>query len=157
MTILGIDPGLATCGWGVVAKVAGDFKHIKHGCIITRAGQKHHERLLQINQELLALIKKHKPDMIAVEELFFYKNVKTALKVGEARGVIFLTIAQTNLPVKEYTPLQVKQAVTSYGRADKQQIQKMMKVLLKLDKIPQPDDAADALAVAMTCLQTKSI
>lgn len=155
MIVLGIDPGLATCGWGVIAKEAGDYKHIEHGCIITKPEQSHHERLLQINQELLSLIKKYKPSTIAVEELFFYKNVKTAFKVGEARGVILLTAAQVGLPVREYTPLQVKLAVTSYGRADKQQIQKMVKVLLKLDEIPKPDDTADALAIAMTCIQSR--
>ena len=156
MIVLGIDPGLAICGWGAVEQVAGDLKHIDHGCITTQPGQLHHERLLQINQELFSLIKRYQPATIAIEELFFYKNVKTAFKVAEARGVILLTAAQASMPVREYTPLQVKLAVTSYGRADKQQMQKMVKLILKLDKIPKSDDAADALAIAITCLQSKN-
>ena len=155
MIILGIDPGLATTGWGVVKKERAQFKMIDYGCIITSATQNHADRLLSINVELTRLIKKYKPDMVSVEELFFYKNVKTATKVGEARGVILLTAAQLNIKLKEFTPLQIKQAISSYGRADKQQMQRMVKVILNLKEIPKPDDAADALAAAITCLQTK--
>jgi crossover junction endodeoxyribonuclease RuvC len=155
MTILGIDPGLATTGWGVVKKNKAIYELVDYGCLITTTKEEHSNRLLAINIGLKKLIKKHMPDIIAVEELFFYKNVKTATKVGEARGVILLTAAELNIKIKEFTPLQVKQAITSYGWAEKKQMQKMVKALLNLKTIPKPNDAADALAVAITCLQTK--
>ena len=150
--ILGIDPGLATTGYGVIQKENnGDFKIICNGIIATEAKQIFSERLKEIHQQLDKIIKKYKPNKIAVEELFFCKNVKTALSVGHARGVIVLTASQNNLPVFEYTPLQIKQAVASYGRADKKQVQSMVKILLNLKEVPKPDDAADALAVAICC------
>jgi len=154
MIILGIDPGLATTGWGVIKKNKSEFEMINFGCILTPTKLDHIDRLLDINKQLVGLIKKYKPVLVAVEELFFYKNVKTALKVAEARGVILSTIAQLNLSLEEFTPLQIKQALTGYGRADKQQIQQMVKAILKLKIIPKPDDAADALAVAITAAQT---
>lgn len=150
--LLGIDPGLATTGYGVIKKEKnGDFKMICNGIITTAANQIFAERLKEIHLQLDKIIKKHKPDKFAVEELFFCKNVKTALSVGHARGVIILTASQNGLPVFEYTPLQIKQAVASYGRADKKQVQSMVKILLNLKDIPKPDDAADALAVAICC------
>lgn len=153
MRVLGIDPGLATTGWGVVEKNKSQLSMVEYGVIETSTKLAHEKRLVFIHQSLLNLIKKYKPVRVAVEQLFFYKNVKTATKVGEARGVILLAIAQSGLVLDELTPLQVKQTVTSYGRADKQQVQKMVKLILGLKQIPKPDDAADALAIAITCLQ----
>lgn len=149
--ILGIDPGLADTGYGIIEKQGQKLKMIKCGSIKTLAGADFINRLKSIHQELSKIIKKYKPDAVAVEQLFFCKNVKTALLVGQARGVCLMTIAENNLPIYEYTPLQVKQALTSYGRADKNQIGQMVKLLLKLKAVPQPDDAADALAIAITC------
>ncbi|MBU4331756.1 crossover junction endodeoxyribonuclease RuvC [Patescibacteria group bacterium] len=152
--ILGIDPGIATTGWGVIRTEKNDVKLVNYGCIITSSKTAFSERLNLIHKKLKQIIKKHKPTKAAVEELFFAKNVKTALKVGEARGVILLTAIQTNLMIEEFTPLQVKQALCAYGRAEKAQVQKMVKLRLNLKDIPKPDDAADALAVAICCAQT---
>lgn len=154
MIILGIDPGLATTGFGIIKVNNHQFAHIAHGVIKTPAGQPNHQRLLAINQQLKRIIRHQKPDQIAVEEIFMYKNVKTAILVGQARGVILLTAAESRLAVREFTPLEIKQALTGYGRADKHQIQKMVKAALSLSEIPEPDDAADALAVAICCGQT---
>jgi len=148
---LGIDPGIAATGFGVIKKENNQLKLIGYGCIKTPAGRPHGQRLKQINAELAKLIKKFKPEAVAVEKLFFCSNVKTALTVGEARGVVMLTICQNNLPAFEYTPLEVKQAVSAYGRAEKMQVQRMVKLLLNMKEIPMPDDAADALAVAICC------
>ena len=149
--ILGIDPGLADTGYGVIEKCNDKMKMIACGSIKTSSRADFIERLKIIHQQLANIIKKNQPNAVAVEQLFFCKNVKTALLVGQARGVCLMTIAENNLPIFEYTPLQVKQALTSYGRADKNQIGQMVKLLLKLKTVPQPDDAADALAVAITC------
>lgn len=149
--ILGIDPGIALTGFGVIARNGHKTKLLEYGCITTKAGVNHAQRLQQIYSELNIIIKKHKPEIIAVEKLFFCNNVKTALIVGEARGVVMLTAEQNHLLIHEYTPLQVKQAVSAYGKAGKMQVQKMVKLLLNLKTIPKPDDAADALAVAITC------
>lgn len=151
MKILGIDPGVAIVGLGLIESAKLGLKLIDYTCITTRAKTPHPERLAQIAANLKKIINKHKPDALAVEQLFFCKNVKTALKVGEARGVILATAIQAALPIYEYTPLQVKQALTGYGRADKNQIQHMVKVILNLKAVPKPDDAADAIAVAITC------
>lgn len=148
--ILGIDPGFAIVGYGVIEKDSrGNLKPIDYGVINTHAKLPFASRISQIHDDLKMLIEKYKPDVMAVEELFFYKNVKTAIEVGQARGVIILTGIQKGLPIREFTPLQIKQAVASYGRAEKQQVQQMVKTLLNLKKIPTPDDAADALAVAI--------
>lgn len=155
MVILGIDPGVASTGWGVIKKERGSLSLVAFGVIRTSAKLKFSERLKLIHQDLKKIIKKYQPDQIACEELFFCKNVKTALLVGQARGVVLLTIMENNIPLFEYTPLQVKQAVCSYGRAEKSQIQKMVKTLLNLKELPQPDDAADALAIAICCSQSK--
>ncbi|HEX9664439.1 MAG TPA: crossover junction endodeoxyribonuclease RuvC [Patescibacteria group bacterium] len=149
--ILGIDPGVATTGYGIIEKIVSQLTLIDYGCILTKAKTPLPERFQTIHQELKKIIKKYNPSVVAVEELFFFKNVKTALIVGQARGVVLLTAIQKNLPVYEYTPLQVKQATTTYGRADKQQVQQMVKAILNLKEIPKPDDAADALAVAICC------
>lgn len=147
--ILGIDPGIATTGYGIISKDAGKIQSISFGCILTPAGQNFIIRLEKIHEELTKIIKEYQPTAMAVEELFFCKNVKTALNVGQARGVILLTAVENKLPLYEFTPLEVKQAITGYGRADKKQIQKMVKIILNLKEIPRPDDAADALAIAI--------
>lgn len=151
MIILGIDPGTAITGYGIIEKKKDVLKEIDYGCIKTTKDFSTAERLYQINQQLAKIIQKHKPDKIAVEDIFFFKNLKTVIKVSQARGVILAQAAKTKIPVIEFTPLQIKQAVTSYGRADKNQVQQMVKLLLSLKEIPKPDDAADALATAICC------
>ncbi len=150
MRILGIDPGLALVGYGIVDVNNYNSKMVDYGVIVTDATDSLPARLECIYEVLDGLIKEYKPEEVAIEELFFNKNVKTAITVGHARGVEILACKNNGLEIYEYTPLQIKQAITGYGRADKRQIQEMVKVLLKLDKIPKPDDAADALAVAIT-------
>lgn len=149
MIIMGIDPGFAITGYGVVKYEGNKFSVIDHGVITTEASMVLPERLLILSNGLEELITKYKPDAISVEELFFNKNIKTALNVGHGRGVALLTAAKSGVEVHEYTPLQVKQAVAGYGRADKKQMQQMVKIILNLQAIPKPDDAADALAVAI--------
>jgi len=153
--VLGIDPGVASVGWAVVRGKNDSVSFQQAGCIKTSKLDLFGKRLELIYQAINAIIKKYHPDVIAIEQLFFYKNVKTAIAVSQARGVILLAAEQAGLPITEFTPLEVKQAVCGYGRAEKQQIQKMIKVLLQLEKIPQPDDAADALAIAVCSLITK--
>lgn len=153
--ILGIDPGVATTGYGIIKVLGNKNQIIDYGCIITSPQKSFNQRLEKIYKELKKIIKKNKPDKIAVEELFFCKNVKTALKVGQARGVMLLTSIQEKIPLREFTPLQIKQSVTSYGKADKKQVQEMVKIILNLKNIPKPDDAADALAVAICCAHSK--
>lgn len=150
MTIIGIDPGIGRCGWGVLEYEGSKFKVIDYGCIETKPNGEIEKRLLEIDREIEKIIKKFKPDIFAIEELFFGTNSKTAFTVGQARGVILLEASRNNLPVFVYTPLQVKMALTGYGRADKNQIAQMVKVILKLEKIPKIDDTSDALAVAVT-------
>ncbi|MDD5032073.1 MAG: crossover junction endodeoxyribonuclease RuvC [Patescibacteria group bacterium] len=148
--ILGIDPGLADTGYGIIEKEdRGKLICQEFGVIKTSAKKDMGERLETINKKLDKIIKKYKPRLIAVEQLFFCKNVKTALAVGQARGVILFTARQNKIPTVEFTPLQVKQAVSSYGQAGKLQVQKMVKLLLDLKELPKPDDAADALAIAI--------
>ncbi|MFA6322190.1 MAG: crossover junction endodeoxyribonuclease RuvC [Candidatus Buchananbacteria bacterium] len=149
LIILGIDPGLADTGFGVIEKCGSKIKTLDYGSIKTKAKTPDQDRLKIIEQELSALIKKYQPEIIGVEKLFFAKNVKTALAVGQARGVVILCAGKHCLLLKEFTPLQVKMALTSYGQADKKQVQQMIKVVLGLKEIPKPDDAADALAIAV--------
>ncbi len=149
MRILGIDPGIAIVGYGVVDKEGNSYKTIAYDAVTTRAHTPLPERLEKVYQGINEIIKTYKPDAMSIEELFFNNNAKTALTVGQARGVIILAAVQNNLPVYEYTPLQVKQALTGYGRASKSQIQQMMKSMLGLSQIPKPDDVADALAIAV--------
>lgn len=149
MLILGIDPGIAILGFGLVRYEANKFTVIDYGAITTAAGTKMSDRLTRIYEGLTGIIDRYKPDAFAVEELFFNKNIKTALTVGHARGVAVLAGSMSGVPVYEYTPLQVKQAVVGYGRAEKSQMQQMVKILLNLREIPKPDDVADALAVAI--------
>lgn len=149
MIILGIDPGTAITGYGVLSQDGNYLRRIAFGAIRTKADQPIASRLLQIYQQLQQLIQEYHPEAVAVEELFFNKNVRTALAVGQARGVVLLAAAAANVTIAEYTPLQVKQAVVGYGRAEKIQVQEMVRVLLCLPEIPKPDDAADALAIAI--------
>jgi crossover junction endodeoxyribonuclease RuvC len=150
MITMGIDPGTATTGYCVLGSDNRDvIKVIEYGCIITPKTDSPQKRLTQIHEELIALFKRFQPKCVAVEKLFFNSNAKTAMAVGQARGVILLAAAGEGLDIAEYTPLQVKMALTGYGRADKQQVQQMVKTLLNLRSIPKPDDAADALAVAL--------
>ncbi len=148
--IIGIDPGIADTGFGIIKKEAGGkLICIDYGSIKTPAKMEQAERLFIISKELSKIIKKYSPKIAAIEKLFFCNNAKTALIVGEARGVAMLTARQNNLLISEFTPLQVKQAVSTYGKATKLQVQKMVKLILNLKEIPTPDDAADALAVAI--------
>jgi crossover junction endodeoxyribonuclease RuvC len=149
MLVLGIDPGTAITGYGLVKGEDDSLTLVAYGAITTSSDQPLPERLQRIYQELTALIEDRQPTAVAVEELFFSKNVRTALSVGQARGVALLASANAGLPIHEYTPLQVKQAIAGYGRATKDQVQQMVKMLLALDSVPQPDDAADAIAVAI--------
>ncbi|MFA6309306.1 MAG: crossover junction endodeoxyribonuclease RuvC [Clostridia bacterium] len=149
MIILGIDPGFAITGYGVVKYEVNKFSVIDYGAITTHASKPLCERMLTLFDSLEEVIEKHKPDAISVEELFINKNLKTALNVGHGRGVAILAAAKSGRAVHEYTPLQVKQAVVGYGRADKNQVQQMVKIILNLESIPKPDDASDALAVAI--------
>ena len=151
MIILGIDPGTATTGYGIIEKNNNKLIIIDYGCIRTTTKDSTAERLNKLDKELFKLIKKYKPKKISVEDIFFFKNVKTVIKVSQSRGVILARAAKMKIPIFEYTPLQIKQAVTSYGRADKNQIQQMVKLLLNLKQVPKPDDAADALATAICC------
>ena len=146
---MGIDPGIATTGWGLVEKQGNKFALVDFGTITTPACDPHSARLVELHEKLNQVIKKYSPAVVAVEELFFAKNVKTAIAVGQARGVILLTVKENHLPLLEFTPLEVKQAITGFGRATKKQIQNMVKILLGLKVIPRPDDAADALAIAI--------
>lgn len=149
MIIMGIDPGFAITGYGIVKYEGNKFSVIDYGAVTTEASEPFPKRLLLLHEGLQDLIEKHKPDAIAVEELFFNKNIKTALNVGHGRGVALLAGAKAGIEVFEYTPLQVKQSVVGYGRAEKTQIQQMIKVILNLPKVPKPDDVADALAIAV--------
>ena len=154
MRVLGIDPGTAITGYGVVEEVQGDLKPLTYGVIRTPADQPLPRRLQSIYQGIRRLATKWEPAAAAVEELFFSRNVRTAMSVGQARGVALLALADAGLDVAEYTPLAIKQAVTGYGNADKAQIQEMVRLLLRLAEVPSPDDAADALAVAICHLHT---
>ncbi len=149
MVILGIDPGYAITGYGIVSFGGNKFSVVAYGAITTSATMELPQRLMVINDRLEGLIKEYKPEVMSIEELFFNKNIKTALTVGHGRGVAILAGAKAGIKVCEYTPLQVKQAVVGYGRAEKAQVQQMIKVILNLPAIPKPDDVADALAVAI--------
>jgi len=149
MIIFGVDPGFAITGYGVIEYKGNRFRTIDYGVITTDAKTELPQRLHILSDRLQSLLEQYKPNALSVEELFFNTNLKTAIAVGHGRGVVLLTAAKAGIPVFEYTPLQVKQAVVGYGRAKKEQVQYMVKVLLSLDSIPKPDDAADALAVAI--------
>jgi crossover junction endodeoxyribonuclease RuvC len=150
MIVLGFDPGTASTGWGVIEQNGNRLRSLGHGCIVTSAKDPTHVRLRQIHDQARGLIARFAPDIVVLEELFVNVNVKTALAVGQAKGVLYLAASDLVTPPKEYSPLQIKLAVTGYGRASKVQVQEMTKVILGLARIPQPDHAADALAVAIT-------
>lgn len=154
LRILGIDPGYAIIGWGVVRYERGRFAPIDFGAITTQAGTPFGERLLSIHTDLTALLLTHRPDAMAIEKLYFQNNQKTAIEVAEARGVILLAAQSAGIPVFEYTPLQVKSAVTGFGQAKKPQVMEMTRRLLRLTAVPKPDDTADALAIAICHAQT---
>ena len=149
MIILGIDPGLAIVGWGVIEYKNTKFRTMAYGSIQTPAGMRTEERLKRIFDGMNELIQKYRPDAVAVEELFFNTNITTGIRVAEARGVILLSAERASIPIQEYTPLQVKQAVVGYGRAEKKQVITMVTMLLGLAKPPKPDDTAYALAIAI--------
>ena len=155
MLVIGIDPGTAITGYGLVrGEPGGAVEAVDWGVILTPAKTPIAERLSQIYDSLSDILKEHQPDQAAVEAIFFQKNVKTAMSVGQARGVVLLSLQQAGLAASDYSPNEIKQAVSGYGGADKQQVQSMVKSLLNLDEIPKPDDAADALAVAICHLHT---
>ena len=149
MIIMGIDPGIATIGYGVISYQSGRFSVIDYGAVTTKAGMKLSDRLRNIYEDVSILIERFHPDAFAVEELFFNTNITTGIAVAHGRGVIMLAASVQNVPIYEYTPLQVKQGVAGYGRADKAQVQRMVKSLLGLSAVPKPDDTADALAIAI--------
>lgn len=149
MVILGIDPGYATVGYGVVRYEKSRFTHMRHGAITTPAGVPLALRLKEIHEDMLTLLDSFHPDAVAVEELFFNTNITTGIAVAHGRGVAILAGEEKQIPMFEYTPLQVKQCITGYGRAEKKQMMEMVRRLLNLDAVPRPDDAADALALAI--------
>jgi crossover junction endodeoxyribonuclease RuvC len=156
--VLGIDPGIGTTGYGVVDEdESGGVRLIAYGAIETPPGAPMPSRLKQIYDEAFALMRQHAPESVAIEQLFFGRNVTTAISVGQARGVVLLAAAQAGLDVFEYKPAEVKQALSGYGKADKRQMQEMVRLLLNLDHIPRPDDAADAIAIAVCHLQSRRI
>lgn len=155
MLVLGIDPGTAITGYGLVRQAMdGSLEQVEHGVIRTAANTPQPQRLVELYTEIKQVIDLHRPDTSAVEKLFFTRNVKTGITVGQARGVVLLALAQANLSIAEYSPNEIKLAVSGYGNADKRQVQEMVRLLLNLDDIPKPDDAADALAVSICHLHS---
>ena len=147
---MGIDPGMARTGYGLVRQIrGGELELVDFGVIETQAGEEASERLLTLEAGIERVLQVHRPESSGVERLFFERNVSTAMSVGQARGVVLLTLARHQLPVTEYSPVEIKQAVAGYGAADKRQMQTMVQTLLRMDELPRPDDAADALAVAI--------
>lgn len=149
MRVLGIDPGYAILGWGIIEMKGNHFTPVHYGAITTDSTSPMANRLVDIYRELNRIIDLFKPEVVSIEQLFFNTNSKTAILVSQARGVAVLAAAEKSIPVFEYTPLQIKQALVGYGRAEKHQVQQMVKTILSLDKIPKPDDTADALAAAV--------
>lgn len=149
MVIMGIDPGLATVGFGIIRYERNHFDAVEYGAVLTLPGKQTEFRLEEIYENIDELIKMYRPDAVSIEKIYFNTNEKTAVNVCQARGVILLAATKNNIPIYEYTPLQIKQAITGYGRADKKQIMYMVTKLLSLDKVPHPDDTADALAAAI--------
>jgi crossover junction endodeoxyribonuclease RuvC len=155
MLALGIDPGTAIVGYGLVRELQdGALQPVAYDVITTPAGMPMWERLEIIYDQLSAILKRHQPDRVGIEEMFFAKNVTTAITVAQARGVIMLALRQARIPIAEYKPNAVKQSITGYGAADKRQMQEMVRLMLGLEKVPKPDDAADALAIAITDLHS---
>ena len=154
MRVLGIDPGYAIVGWGVVEYIGNRFAPIGYGAVITEKDTPFEQRLVEIYEGVLDICKRYQPEALSIEKLYYQHNQTTVIGVAEARGVILLAAAQAGLPIYEYTPMQVKQAVTGYGKAVKKQVQEMTRILLHLPVIPKPDDTADALAMAITFCHT---
>lgn len=150
MIVLGIDPGTAALGYGVVERTGGSLRAVDYGCVVTTPDMALPDRLLHIHEALVELIETHRPDLLGVERLFFSKNAQTAFGVGQARGVVLLAAAQHGVPVREATPSEIKVGVTGFGAADKEQVGRMVAVILGLDTVPTPDDTADALACAIS-------
>ncbi len=157
LRVLGIDPGTAIVGWAVLEEKDGKVESIAYGHISTHKDNSTAHRLLEVATDLEGIIRKYQPDESAVEDLFFFKNATTVIKVSQARGAILLTLEKLNVIISEYTPLQVKQAITGYGRAEKSQMQLMVKNILKLKEIPKPDDTADAIAIALCHINSRKI
>jgi len=156
MLVIGIDPGTASTGFGLVHEDdAGNLSPVDYGVIQTPPGQSMPDRLLSLYQDIQRLLILHRPESSAVEKLFFQRNVRTAMAVGQGRGVVLLALAEAGITVVEYTPSEVKQAISGYGSAEKKQVQQMVKLLLNLKTLPQPDDAADALALAICHLHSR--
>ncbi|NMO96742.1 crossover junction endodeoxyribonuclease RuvC [Paenibacillus lemnae] len=149
MRIMGIDPGIAIVGFGFVDKEGSKLTPVQYGSIQTAAHTPEEERLIQVYEGMVQLLDQYKPDEVAFEKLFFNRNVTNAMAVSQARGVLILAAVQRGLPIGEYTPMQVKQAIVGYGKAEKKQVQEMVRMFLKLQSVPKPDDVADALAVAI--------
>ena len=149
MRVLGIDPGFAITGYSIIDYIGNKFKLIDSGAVLTKAGVSFPQRLTKIYDDLNLIIDQYNPDAIAVEELFFNQNTKTAINVAQARGIILIVGCKRGIPTFEYTPLQVKQAVTGYGRADKMQVQRMVQSILKVDKVPKLDDITDSMAIGI--------
>ncbi|MEK7565182.1 MAG: crossover junction endodeoxyribonuclease RuvC [Patescibacteria group bacterium] len=156
MIILGVDPGTNRAGYGVIKKNGDNISLLDYGCVEIKAKSDHNDGLLTVHNAFIKIVEKWKPEVLAIEKLFFFKNAKTITQVSEARGVIILAALKSSLKIREFTPLQVKQAVSSYGRADKKAVQKMVRLILSLNKDPEPDDAADALAVAICSANTRN-
>jgi crossover junction endodeoxyribonuclease RuvC len=157
LRVLGIDPGTATTGWAIIEKKENDFKAIAYGLIKTEKNKSDEKRILEISEDLDKIISKYHPQEAAVEKIYFFKNQKTVIEVGQSRGAIILTLIQKNIKLFNYTPLQVKQSMTGYGRAEKRQMQFMAKEILHLKKIPLVDDTADAIAIALCHLNSRGL
>lgn len=157
LRVLGLDPGTATTGWAVIEEKKGKLFPLAFGHISTEKNTPESKRLLEINQDVLKVIQKYKPREAAVEKLFFFKNKKTIIAVGQSRGSLLLTLEENRVKVFGYTPLQVKQALTGYGRAEKKQVQLMVKNILRLKSVPKPDDTADAIAIAICHIHSRKI
>lgn len=154
MRILGIDPGTSLIGWGIIESTPKGFVSLDYGVFRTKSNVSNTERVAVVYDFFKKIIKKYQPDQAGIEKLFFFKNAKTITQVSEIKGVILLALRQKGVPTYEFTPLQVKQAVSNYGRAEKNQVQRIIKMILGLKTTPQPDDAADALAIAICCANT---
>ena len=154
MRVLGIDPGYAIVGWGVVEYIGNRFAPIGYGAVITEKDTPFEQRLVEIYEGVLDICKRYQPEALSIEKLYYQHNQTTVIGVAEARGVILLAAAQCGVPIYEYTPMQVKQAITGYGKAVKKQVQEMTRILLHLPAVPKPDDTADALAMAITFCHT---
>ncbi len=154
MIILGLDPGTSLIGYGIINYSKNTTNVIDYGTIVSAKNIPTKERILEVNNQLNNIIARYQPDHISIEELFFFKNAKTVIAVAEMRGALLAFSALKNIPIHEFTPLQIKQSVTGYGRAEKSQVQEMVRLILELDTIPKPDDASDALAAAICCAHT---